>query len=184
MKFLFDMFPILLFFGAYYATGKDIFIATGATIAATAGQIAWMWFRHRKVDTMLWVSFGLVAVLGGATLLLHNKTFIMWKPTALYWLFAATLLIARYVMGKNLMRTLMEQQVRLPDPVWDKLVLAWAGFFLTMGGLNLLVAFQFSEDTWVKFKVFGGIGLMLLFVLAQGVALSRYVDEPQSGKDH
>ena len=94
MKFLFDMFPILLFFVAYYATGNDIFIATGVTIGATTAQVGWTWFRHRKVDTMLWVSFALVTVLGGATLLLHNKTFIMWKPTALYWVFALTLLVA------------------------------------------------------------------------------------------
>lgn len=184
MKFLFDMFPILLFFGAYYATDNNIFIATAVTIVATGAQVGWMWFKHRKVDTMLWVSFALVAVLGGATLLLHNKTFIMWKPTALYWIFALTLLVARYAFGKNLMRSLMEQQVQLPDLVWDKMVLAWAGFFLFMGGLNLLVAFNFSEATWVKFKVFGGIGLMLLFVLLQGLMLAKYMDEPAQRKDN
>jgi len=184
MKFLFDMFPILLFFVAYYATGNNIFIATGVTIGATTAQVGWTWFRHRKVDTMLWVSFALVTVLGGATLLLHNKTFIMWKPTALYWVFALTLLVARLAVGKNLMRSLMEQQVQLPDPVWDKLLFAWIGFFLFMGGLNLAVAFNFSEATWVKFKVFGGIGLMLAFVLLQGMLLAKYIDDTPQQKDN
>ena len=183
MKFLFDMFPILLFFAAYYVTKNDIFIATCVTIIATAAQVAWTWFKHRKVDTMLWVSFAMVAILGGATLLLHNKTFIMWKPTALYWFFALTLVITRLAVGKNLMRTLMEQQVQLPDPVWDKLLVAWACFFALLGALNLAVAFNFSEATWVKFKVFGGIGLMLVFVLLQGVWLSKFVEENPEQKE-
>lgn len=184
MKFLFDMFPILLFFVAYYVTKNDIYIATGVTIVATATQVGWTWLKHRKVDTMLWVSFAMVAILGGATLLLHNKTFIMWKPTALYWFFALTLVITRLAMKKNLMRTLMEQQVQLPDVVWDRLLIAWASFFSVLGVLNLAVAFNYSEETWVKFKVFGGIGLMLVFVLLQGLWLSKYVEEQAEQKEN
>ena len=159
MKFLFDLFPIILFFAAYKFAG--IFAATAVAIAATVGQIAWVWFRHRKVDTMLWVSLAIVTIFGGATLLFHNPTFIKWKPTVLYWFFATALLVSAYGLRKNLIRTMLEAQMKLPEPLWSPLNLAWAGFFAAMGGLNLLVAYNFSEDAWVNFKLFGGIGLML-----------------------
>ena len=175
MKFLFDLFPIILFFVAYKFAG--IFAATAVAIVATIGQISWVWFRHRKVDTMLWVSLAIVTIFGGATLFFHNPTFIKWKPTVLYWFFAAALLVSAYGLRKNLIRTMLEAQMKLPDPLWSPLNLAWAGFFALMGGLNLLVAYNFSEDTWVNLKLFGGMGLMLVFVLAQGMLLSRYIEE-------
>jgi intracellular septation protein len=158
MKFLFDIFPVLLFFLAYKIWG--IYVATAVAIGATLLQVSWSWFRHRKVDNMLWVSFGIIVVFGGATLLLHNETFIKWKPTVLYWLFAVT----------------------LPDPVWRNLNLSWIGFFALMGAANLYVAFSFPTDVWVNFKLFGGIGLMLVFVLAQGLMLSRYIEQPEEKK--
>lgn len=175
MKFLFDLFPIILFFAAYKFAG--IFAATAVAIAATVGQIAWVWFRHRKVDTMLWVSLAIVTIFGGATLFFHNPTFIKWKPTVLYWFFATALLVSAYGLRKNLIRTMLEAQMKLPEPLWSPLNLAWAGFFAVMGCLNLLVAYNFSEETWVNFKLFGGMGLMLVFVLAQGMLLSRYIEE-------
>lgn len=175
MKFLFDLFPIILFFIAYKFSG--IFAATAVAIAATVGQISWVWFRHRKVDTMLWVSLAIVTVFGGATLLFHNPTFIKWKPTVLYWFFAGTLLFSALLLKKNLIRSLMEAQLKLPEPLWHRLNLAWVGFFAGMGVLNLFVAYNYSEDTWVNFKLFGGMGLMLVFVLAQGMLLSRYLEE-------
>ena len=95
----------------------------------------------------------------------------------LYWFFAAALLVSAYGLRKNLIRTMLEAQMKLPDPLWSPLNRAWAGFFALMGGLNLLVAYNFSEDTWVNFKLFGGMGLMLVFVLAQGMFLSRYIEE-------
>lgn len=175
MKFLFDLFPILLFFIAFKAAG--IYVATGVAIAATFGQIGWMWFRHRKVDTMLWVSLGIVTVFGGATLLLHDETFIKWKPTVLYWLFAG-ILFGSLLIGKNPMRAMLGQQLTLPDPVWQRLNQMWGAFFSGMGCLNLYVAYQFPTDIWVNFKLFGGMGLMLLFVIAQGFYLSRFIEEP------
>lgn len=174
MKLLFDLFPVIVFFVAFKVA--DIYVATGVAIAATFAQIAWVWFRHRKVENMLWVSLAIIVVFGGATLLLHDETFIKWKPTVLYWAFAAVLIGARYAFGKNLIRSMVGQQLTLPEPVWDKLNLSWAGFFLVMGCLNLFVAFRFSTDVWVNFKLFGGMGLMLLFALGQGLMLSRYVD--------
>ena len=175
MKFLFDLFPVILFFVAFKVF--DIYIATGVVIAATVAQIGWVWHRHGKVDTMLWVSLALVAVFGGATLILHDETFIKWKPSILYWLFAVTLFCSVQFFGKNLIRAMLEQQVELPEALWGKLNFAWIGFFVVMGVLNLWVAFNFSTDTWVSFKLFGGMGLMLVFIVLQGLLIARYIPE-------
>ena len=175
MKFLFDLFPIILFFVAYKFAG--IFAATAVAIAATVGQIGWVWFRHRKVDTMLWVSLVIVTVFGGATLHFQEPTFTKWKPTVLYWFFAGALIFSAVVLKKNLIRKMLEAQMKLPEPIWGTLNLVWAGFFGLMGVLNLFIAYNFSEDTWVNFKLFGGMGLMIVFVLAQGMLLSRYIEE-------
>lgn len=175
MKFLFDLFPVILFFVAYKFA--DIYVATGVAIGATFIQIGWVHFRHGKVDKMLWVSLGLITVFGGMTLLLRDPTFIKWKPTVLYWLFAVVLLGSTLLMKKNLIRAMMEKQVALPERVWSNLNLAWAGFFAFMGVLNLYVAYNFSESDWVNFKLFGGMGLMLAFIVAQGLMLSKYIEE-------
>ena len=177
MKFLFDLFPVILFFVAFKFAG--IYVATVVAMVATLGQIGWVWFRRRKVDTMLWVSFAVVTVFGGATLWLHDETFIKWKPTVLYWLFAGSLLVSS-IMGKNLIRALMEAQLKLPHPVWQRLNASWVGFFTLMGFANLYVAYRFPTDIWVNFKLFGGMGAMLLFVLAQGLFLSKFIDEEKS----
>ncbi|MBI3140402.1 MAG: septation protein A [Rhodocyclales bacterium] len=175
MKFLFDLFPVILFFLAYKISG--IYVATAVAIGATFVQIGWMWLRHRKVDTMLWVSLAIIVVFGGATLYLHDETFIKWKPTVLYWLFGTTLLVSATLFKKNLIRSLMKEQLALPEAVWARLNASWIGFFALMGVANLFVAFNFSTDAWVNFKLFGGMGLMLAFVVAQGVMLSKYIEE-------
>ncbi len=175
MKFLFDIFPVILFFAAFKFYG--IYAATAVAIAATFVQIGWVWLRHRKVETMQWVSLGVIVVFGGATLLLQNETFIKWKPTVLYWLFASALAGSSLLFGKNLIRTMMEKQVTLPDFVWTRLQVSWIIFFTAMGVLNLYVAFNYSTDTWVSFKLFGGIGLMLLFVVLQGMMMAKHVQE-------
>jgi intracellular septation protein len=178
MKFLFDIFPVVLFFVAFKL--YDIYVATAVAIAATVVQIAWVWLRHRKVEKMLWVSFGVIAVFGGATLVLQDETFIKWKPTVLYWLFAGALAIAELGFRKNLIRAMMESQIALPDPVWRRLLASWIGFFAVMGAINLAVAFNFSTETWVNFKLFGGIGLMLVFVVLQALMLARYAEQKKA----
>jgi intracellular septation protein len=175
MKFLSDLLPVLLFF-AVYSFSRNIYWATSAAIVATALQVAWSLARHRKVDTMLWISFGLVALLGGATLFLHDKHFIMWKPTVLYWIMGAGLLIGQ-MAGKNGIRAMIGKQVELPDAVWRKLCYAWSAFFLLVGALNLYVAYRFSEATWVNFKMFGVFGLLVVFAIAQSLVLSRHIKE-------
>lgn len=175
MKFLFDIFPVVLFFIAFKI--YDIYVATAVAIAATFLQIGWTWVRHRKVDNLLWVSLAVIVVFGGATLLLQDETFIKWKPTVLYWLFAAVLAGAELVFRKNLIRAMMETQVTLPEAVWGKLLASWIAFFALMGALNLAVAYNFSTDAWVNFKLFGGIGLMLVFIVLQALMLSRHIED-------
>jgi len=178
MKFLFDIFPVVLFFIAFKL--YDIYVATAVAIAATFVQIAWTWLRRRKVENMLWVSLAVIVVFGGATLLLQDETFIKWKPTVLYWLFAVALAVAVLGFRKNLIRAMMEGQISLPDPVWGRLLASGIAFFAVMGALNLIVAFNFSTDTWVNFKLFGGIGLMVVFVVLQALMLARYVEEKKA----
>ncbi len=177
MKFLFDLFPVILFFAAFKLS--DIFVATGVAIIATFAQIAWVWFRHRKVDTMLWVSLAIITVFGGMTLIFHNETFIKWKPTVLYWALATGLAGSTLFFRKNMIRTLLAEQIDAPEFVWQRLNWSWIGFFVFMGLANLAVAFAFnlSTEVWVNFKLFGGIGLMLVFAVIQGLMLSKYIED-------
>jgi len=175
MKLLFDLFPIILFFVAFKFQG--IYFATAIAIAATVAQVVWTKWLHGKVDVMLWVSFAIIVVFGGATLLLHDETFIKWKPTVLYWLFSAILLISNKWFNKNLMRALLQEKIALPLHVWHRLNLGWSLFFAVLGFINLYVAFNYSTDTWVNFKLFGFTGLMILFILGQSAWLAKYVDE-------
>jgi len=177
MKFLFDLFPVLLFFVAFKL--YDIYVATAVAIAASFAQIGWLKLKRRKVDTMMWVTLVIIVVFGGATLALHDETFIKWKPTVLYWLFGLVIGGAELMFHKNLIRAMLGEQIRMPDAVWTRLNWSWAGFFAFMGAANLYVAYNFSTDTWVNFKLFGGMGLMLLFVVLQGVFLARYIEEKQ-----
>ena len=178
MKFLFDLFPVILFFIAFKLQG--IYAATAVAIVASFAQIGWLWLRGRKIDNMLWVSLAIIVLFGGATLLLHNEVFIKWKPTVLYWLFASVLGISALVFRKNLIRAMLSEQIKLPEPAWAKLNFSWVGFFACMGVLNLYVAFNFPTDTWVNFKLFGGMGLMLAFVIAQGLFLAKYVEQKEA----
>ena len=175
MKLLFDLLPVILFFAAYKL--GDIYLATGVAIAASVLQIAWMKLRGHKIDNMQWVSLAIIVVFGGLTLFLQDETFIKWKPTVLYGLFAVALLVARFGFRRNLIEAAMGQQVRLPAPVWERLNLAWATFFAVLGVLNILIAYGFSTDVWVNFKLFGSLGLTVLFVIGQAMYFSRHVQE-------
>jgi intracellular septation protein len=174
MKFLFDLFPVILFFAAFKVA--DIYVATAVAIGASFAQVAWLKLRGRRVEPMLWASLAIIAVFGGATLALKDETFIKWKPTVLYWMFGAVLAGA-LGFGRNLIRAMLGSQVQLPDPVWARLNWSWIGFFAFMGAANLYVAYNYSTDNWVNFKLFGGMGLMLLFVLAQALLLAKYVED-------
>lgn len=206
MKFLFDFFPIALFFGMFkwgesrpdaaqgllnqYLGGfinggviavdqAPIMLATAVAILATFLQIGWLLLRRKKVDTMLWVSLAIITIFGGATIYFHNETFIKWKPTVLYWCMGGALLFAQLLFKKNLIRSMLEAQISLPDPIWTKLNLAWGLFFVVMGVINLYVAFNFTLSTWVSFKLFGFTGLIFAFAIGQSLFLSKYVKDPQ-----
>jgi intracellular septation protein len=181
MKLLIDFFPIILFFVAFKLWG--IYVATGVAIAATVVQIAYLRLRHGKIEPMQWLSLGVIVVFGGATLLAHSETFIKWKPTVLYWLMGGALLVGQVVLRKNLIKSLMGAQMELPDAAWNAMSWSWTGFFVAMGALNLWVAYEFDTETWVNFKLFGGLGLMLIFIVAQALYLSRYIKDTDNAKD-
>ena len=174
MKFLFDLLPVVLFFVAFKLA--DIYVATAVAIATTVLQVAWLKLRRQRVPGMLWASLGIIVVFGGATLLLQDETFIKWKPTVLYWLFGAVLAGAA-LLRKNLIRSVLSQEMQLPDAIWSRLNWSWVAFFAFMGVANLYVAYNYPTDLWVNFKLFGGMGLMLLFVVAQALFLARYVED-------
>jgi len=180
MKFLFDLFPVILFFIAFKLA--DIYVATAVAIGATFLQIGLLALLKRRIEPMLWVSLAIIVVFGGATLVLRDETFIKWKPTVLYWLFAAVLAGSALLFRRNLMRSMLSTQVRLPDPIWARLNWSWIGFFAFMGVANLLVAFNFTTDQWVNFKLFGGTGLLLVFIVGQALYLARHLQE-ESGEE-
>ncbi len=178
MKLLIDFFPIVLFFIVFKVWG--IYPATGVAIVATVIQIAYLRFKFGKVEPMQWISLGIIVVFGGATLLAQDESFIKWKPSVLYWLMAATLLIGQVFLKKNFIQSLMGSQIQLPHHAWTTLNWGWCGFFTVMGALNIWIAYHFDTDTWVNFKMFGGLGLMLLFIFAQALYMSRFMqDKPK-----
>jgi intracellular septation protein len=175
MKFLFDLLPVALFFVAFKIAG--IYAATAVAIAASLLQVGWLKLRKQRVHPMLWASVGIIAVFGGATLFLQDETFIKWKPTVLYWLFGVVLASAAVLFRRNLIRVMLSEQVELPERIWRRLNWSWVAFFAFMGGLNLYVAYNYSTDLWVNFKLFGGTGLMLAFVVIQSLVLAKYMQD-------
>ncbi len=175
MKFLFDFFPILLFFVAYKVYG--IFVATAVAIVASCIQVGWFWFKNHRVENMHLITLILIVVLGGATLILQDETFIKWKPTVVNWAFAIAFLGSQFIGKKTFVQRMMESNIRLKtDAIWPRLNMAWVLFFIIMGVVNLLVAFNFSTDIWVNFKLFGMMGLTLIFVFGQGFYLVKYIE--------
>jgi intracellular septation protein len=174
MKMLFDFLPILLFFIAYKLYG--IYVATAVAIVASIAQVSLHWLKHRRVELMPIITLVLIIILGGATLLLHNELFIKWKPTAIDWAFALVFLISQIIGAKPLTQRMLEKNIQLPRPIWLRLNLSWIIFFSVMGLANLYVAYHFDTNTWVNFKLFGMLGLTLLFVIFQALYMARYVD--------
>lgn len=172
MKFLYDFFPVLLFFIAYKL--YDIYVATAVIIVASACQVGWIWFRHRRVERMPLITLALLILLGGATLILQDEMFVKWKPSVVNWLFGLVFLGSQFIGDKTIIERMLGQAMELPSAVWVRLNLIWTAFFVVMGILNLAVAFNFDTDTWVNFKLFGMLGLTLIFVIAQGFYLVRY----------
>lgn len=176
-KFLFDLFPLILFFLAFRAF--DIYTATAVAMAAALLQIVWLRLRHKTIETTHWINLGVIVVFGSATLFFQNDAFIKWKPTVLYWLFAAVLLVSQTLLKRNLMQKLMGTQLVLPSHAWTKLNYSWALFFILSGTINLFVAFSgyFTESQWVSFKVFGSLVLLVIFIIIQSIWLGKYIKD-------
>jgi intracellular septation protein len=204
MKFLFDVFPVILFFISYklgekhveiaqqlantflsgFVSGNSlsaeqspILLATAITIVASIGQISYLLLRRKKVDAMLWISFIIITVFGSATIYFNSETFIKWKPTVLYWCYATAFLLGQFIFKKNLLKTVMESQITMPESAWTKLSLVWVGYFVLMGLLNIYVAFNFPTSTWVSFKLYS-LGALPAFAILQSIFLAKYIEEP------
>ena len=205
MKILLDFLPILLFFATYkYADNHQdwasafatehlggfvaggqigpmtapVLLATVVVIVATLLQVGILAARKQKIDTLLWVSLGIVVVLGGMTVWFNNETFIKWKPTVYYWMASVAMLATQYLFRKNPLQALMGAQLQLPDPIWRRLTWAWIAFFVALGFLNLYVAFNYPTSTWVTFKVFALTGLMFAFIVGQFFFIAPHAKEP------
>ena len=206
MKFLFDIFPVILFFAAFKgaeyfpdgalslassfmgdgvtATTAPVFIATVTAILATILQVGWLKLKGAKVEPMLWISLAVIVVFGGLTLWLKNEMFIKWKPTILYWIFGSILLYG-IVTGKNFMTMLLKKQLALPKECWDATQKIWCVFFALAGLVNLAVAYLCSTDTWVNFKMFGLLGITFVFTLGFGIWMTKHLPEEKvSGSNH
>jgi len=189
MKFLYDLFPLLLFFAAFKLYG--IYTATAVAIVASFVQVGYFWFRHRRVETMHVVTLAVIVVFGGLTLLLHDETFIKWKPTLVYWILGALTLASQWLGNKTVIERMMSAQIALPANVWKRLNLSWGLFFIALGALNIYVAFYYGLDLdeetrrslWVNFKVFGLLGITLVFVVVQAFFMTRHMQEKPEGAE-
>jgi intracellular septation protein len=181
MKFLYDFLPVLLFFVSYYM--YDIFVATFVAIVSSALLVIFFWLRYHRFEKMQLVVLALIVVLGGATLIFQNEAFIMWKPTVVNWLFAMAFLGSQWFAPKPITQMIMEEHVRVDDDrVWTTLNYSWVGFFIFAGTVNLYVAHNFSLDFWVNFRLFGLLSLTFIFVILQGIYLSKHVIEDETEK--
>lgn len=174
MKLFFDFFPIALFFIAYKLFG--IYVATAIAMAAAVFQVIFYRLKHQHYEKVHLLSLGIIMVLGSATLFFHDPWFIKWKPTGIYWLMALLFLGSTFVGQKTLIQKIMENNISLPQRIWKRLNLIWFTFFGLMGFLNLYIAYHYDTDTWVNFKLFGGLGLTFVFVFFQAVYLAKHLE--------
>jgi intracellular septation protein len=175
MQFAVDILPVIFFFLTFKLYG--IYAATYVGIGAAVVQAGWTYYRHRRIELMQCISALSIIVLGSATIFFHQEMFIKWKPTVLNWIFALAFFAAPIFGEKTLVARMMEQNIQLPDPIWKALNRAWIGFFLLSGAINLLVAYNCSTETWVQFKLFGYLGMTLIFIIAQSIYISRFIPQ-------
>lgn len=182
MKILLDFLPVIIFFIVYKST-DDIILATAVLIPATLLQMLYTWIKTHKIEMIQLVTLGLVVILGGATVLFQDKTFIQWKPTVVTWLFAVAFLGSQFIGEKTIIQRLMAGTIEMPANVWKQLNIAWVIFYLILGAVNLYVAYTMTEETWVNFKLFGMLGLTMIFILLQGFYISKHI-QPDSSENH
>jgi len=211
MKLLLDFLPLVFFFATYKVAGlhpdaaaafathwlgglvqggvvgpkeAPVLLGTVVVVLATLAQVVWMKAKRRKIDLMLWISLTLVVVLGGLTVWFHNETFIKWKPSIAFWLMGLVFWGSQTFFHRNLLRQTLGAELELADTVWQRLNFAWVAYFGLMGLINLWVVYSFSTDAWANFHTFGTTALSFVFIIGQGIYLSRHleparaVDEP------
>lgn len=186
MKFLFDFFPVLAFFIAYYIPddlSQRMYLATGVAIIAVIIQVTAYWIVKHRVEKMHLITLVVILILGGATLLTRNKEFFMWKPTVVNWLFAVVFLGSQFIGNKPIVQRMMDHAIQVPDRIWFNLNMSWVIFFILLGVINIFVAYQFAEHIWVNFKLFGMLGITLLFAIGQAVYMSRYIPDSEENKE-
>jgi intracellular septation protein len=208
LKLLLDLMPVIVFFtvfrlakaspqtaqnwaaavlGSVPVAGQavsdivPVLLATACAIIATVIQVGWLLIRRATVSASVWLSAGLIVVFGGLTVWLHNEWFIKWKPTLLYWAFAAVLAGGQWVWKRNLLGVLFSSELQLPPTAWNRLLVAWTAFFALLGGLNLLVAYRYSTETWVNFKTFGLLGLTFAYSISTGLYVARHLKSTTHG---
>jgi intracellular septation protein len=175
MKQFFEFFPVILFFIAFKL--YDIYVATAVVIVATIFQVAFTWFRYRKVEIMQWIMLGLILVMGGATLYLQDEQFIKWKLSIIEWLFGVVFLGSQFIGKKPIVERMMSANLALPAAIWKRLNTMWGCFFISVGFINLYVMYNYDTEDWVTFKTFGVPGLMVIFILLQMIFLYKYIPE-------
>lgn len=173
MKAFFDFFSIIIFFIVFKFYG--IYAATASAMIVSLIQLIGYWVFYRKIDKSLLITCIIIMVLGGATLISHNPRFIEWKPSVIYWIFSIVLLYTQLFTKKTLLERIFEKQMDVPRGVWQRLNLSWGIFFLLMGLVNLYVAYHYSQNTWVNFKLFGTLGLTILLVILQAIYIARHI---------
>lgn len=182
MKLLFDFFPVMFFFIAFKI--KGIYVATAVAIISSIIQVVLHWFLHRTIEKMHIITLIMISVLGGATLIFHDPVFIQWKPTGIYWVTALVFLGSQFIGKKTIVQKMMESNIALPNPIWIRLNIAWVIFFVLMGIVNIYVAYHYTMNTWVNFKLFGGLGSTLVFVLLQSIYLTKHaIEDTNSHKE-
>lgn len=204
MRLLIDFAPIVVFVLVYYFAPETLEVlnyllpdalfnpladlpalalATAVLIPLTGLQVAITYCLWKKIENMHLISFFMVLILGSLTVILRDKTFIQWKPTLLNWLFAVVFLGSHYIGNKPIVERLMDSSIHLPKTLWLKLSYAWIVFFCAAGTANLLVANLFSEEFWVNFKLFGMLGLTLIFIVVQGIFLAPHLQQIEKNSE-
>lgn len=178
MKFLFDYFPIICFFIAYKLWG--IYVATAVAMAASGLQLGAYWLKHRRFEKLHLITFVFIIVLGSLTLIFHKAIFVKWKPTIVYCIFAAVLFGSHFFGKTPLIHRMLGDKISLPDKVWPRLNMSWAIFFFVLGILNVYVVYHYDTNAWVNFKLFGTLGLMLVFIIGQSLYIAKYMKKPSN----
>ena len=185
MKFLFDFFPLVAFLIAFYYPEdreQGIYLAIQVLIIASAIQIIVYWLITRKFEKMHVITLILTVILGGATLLLKDVRFIKWKPTVVNWIFALVFFGSQFICKKPIIRRMMDHAISVPNEIWTKLNIGWVVFFIFSGIANLYVAYNFSTEFWVNFKVYGLLGLTFIFAIAQAMYMSQHIKDVNEEK--